>query len=69
MSASAERSEIKNPKTGMTLAEMKEFILEILPSLKGPKGRGFLLVPRQSGDTFGGFLTRRAYLTRRRRAG
>jgi hypothetical protein len=26
MSASAERSEIKNPKTGMTLAEMKEFI-------------------------------------------
>jgi hypothetical protein len=26
MSASAERSEIKNPKTGITLAEMKEFI-------------------------------------------
>lgn len=26
MSASAERSEIKNAKTGMTLAEMKEFI-------------------------------------------
>ncbi len=26
MSTSAERSEIKNPKTGMTLAEMKEFI-------------------------------------------
>jgi predicted SnoaL-like aldol condensation-catalyzing enzyme len=26
MNASAERSEIKNPKTGMTQAEMKEFI-------------------------------------------
>ena len=34
-------------------------LLDILPSLKGHKGRRFLLARRLGGDTFGGFLTRR----------
>src|SRR5437773_5499064 len=29
-------------------------IIDFLPSLKVPEGRGFLLVPRLSGNTFGG---------------
>src|SRR5215472_14565929 len=38
-------------------------VSDLLPSLKGLEETGLLLVPRLSGDTFGGFLPRRAYIT------
>ena len=42
---------------------------DILPSLKGPEGRGFLLVSRIRANTFGGCLPRRPYFSRRLRTG
>jgi hypothetical protein len=55
--------------TPQTPFGMTGLLVDILPSLKGPEGRGFLLAHPLGGDTFGGFLTRRAYITRRLRTG
>jgi hypothetical protein len=52
MSASAERSGIKNPKTGITLAEMKEFIRNHFKEFVNRKNMqiGELLIRGSSGS-------------------